>query len=205
MISEVGYLHENPEIEALLLRKGIQATNEDELLQIFDASLSTRLSSTDNYDCYAENHVLTGLEPLGLKELRKKGFEGETPAMNDPRASVLVNALAADGASGSSDSSSGLPAELAKALDSGGSVFDAVLGLISKKFSNFILMPVEKLDVNKALAFFGMDSMLAAEFRTWFYTTFKVDVAFLTLLSKTVTVHALAESVTEEVLATQAD
>jgi hypothetical protein len=32
MISEVDYLHENPEIEALLLRKGIQAINEDELL-----------------------------------------------------------------------------------------------------------------------------------------------------------------------------
>ena len=32
MISEVGYLHENPEIEALLLRKGIQAINEDEML-----------------------------------------------------------------------------------------------------------------------------------------------------------------------------
>lgn len=32
MISEVGYLHKSLEIEALLLRKGIQAINEDELL-----------------------------------------------------------------------------------------------------------------------------------------------------------------------------
>ncbi len=32
MISEVGYLHENLEIEALLLRRGIQPLNEDEFL-----------------------------------------------------------------------------------------------------------------------------------------------------------------------------
>lgn len=31
-ISEVGYLHENPEIEAVLLRKGITPIKEDELL-----------------------------------------------------------------------------------------------------------------------------------------------------------------------------
>ena len=32
MISEVGYLHENPDIEGLLLRKGIQALIEREFL-----------------------------------------------------------------------------------------------------------------------------------------------------------------------------
>lgn len=203
MISEVGYLHENPEIEALLLRKGIQAINEDELLQIVDVSLCAPSSASYIYDNFSENHILTGLEPLGLKELRKKGFEGETPTLNDPRASLLANALdtGSDAAGGASNS--GLPAELAKALESGGSVLDAVLGLIAKKFSNFILVPLEKLDVGKPLALFGMDSMLAAEFRTWFYQAFKVDIAFLTLLSKTVTIRALAENVTEEVLAAQ--
>jgi hypothetical protein len=32
MISEIGYLHENTDIEALLLRRGIQTINEDEFL-----------------------------------------------------------------------------------------------------------------------------------------------------------------------------
>jgi len=209
MISEVGYLHENPEIETMLLRKGIQAINEDELLQIIDTALSTPLSAdTDSYDTYAENHVLTGLEPLGIKELRKAGFDGETPAMSDPRALLLVNALALDGAANSSGAntlSSGLPAELATALEAGASVFDAVQELIAKKFANFILIAAEQVDVQKPLAGFGMDSMLAAEFRTWFYTAFKVDIPFLTLLSQTVTVHALAEMTTNEVLTVEAD
>ena len=32
IISEVGYLHENPEIEALLLRKGIKPLNKEDVL-----------------------------------------------------------------------------------------------------------------------------------------------------------------------------
>ena len=40
MISEIGYLHENPDIKALLLRKGIQPLNEEDFLQVLDLSLA---------------------------------------------------------------------------------------------------------------------------------------------------------------------
>ena len=43
-----------------------------------------------------------------------------------------------------------------------------------------------------------MDSMIAAEFRSWFYQTFKIDVPFLELLSKTTTVESLNAMVTSE-------
>ena len=203
MISEVGYLHENPDIEAMLLRKGIQAINEEELLQIIDASLSTMLSETDKYDTFADSHVLTGLEPLGIKELRKAGFDGETPALNDPRARLLASALAAISDSGDAGAASSLPSELAAAFGSGESILNTVVGMVAKKFSNLILIAAEKLDTGKPLASFGMDSMLAAEFRSWFYTAFKVDIPYMTMLSPTVTVRELGEMTTEEVLATK--
>ncbi|KAL8860968.1 MAG: hypothetical protein Q9178_002723 [Gyalolechia marmorata] len=169
MISEVGYLHENPEIEALLLRKGIQVINEDELSQIIDIALSQARSAKGNYDALADGHILTGLETSGLKLLRQKGFEGTNPTLNDPRALLLASAL--DGASGSAaKSNSGLPAELAKALEGGNGkdVLEVVLLLIKKRFSNLVLVPVEKVDDSRPLNSLGMDSMLAAEFRTWF-------------------------------------
>lgn len=78
MISAVGYLHENPELEALLLHKGIQAIDEDELLQIIDMALSLKMTKSHAYHAFAQSHVLTGLEPLGLKELRKKDFATNT-------------------------------------------------------------------------------------------------------------------------------
>lgn len=196
MISEVGYLHENPEIEALLLRKGIQAINEDELLQIIDVALSSEMTIVHSYDAFAQNHILTGLEPLGLKELRKKGFEGENPTLNDPRASVLAGSLNADiDMKGKEDD---LPAEIVKALEEGASLGEAVLQHVVKRFSNLVLVPLDRVDCSKPLAAYGMDSMIAAEFRTWFFSTFKVDIPFLELLSKNVTISSLSDTVFAE-------
>lgn len=197
MISEVGYLHENPEIEALLLRKGIQAIDEDELLQIIDVALSSKMTIAHGYDAFAESHILTGLEPLGLKELRKKGFEGETPTLNDPRASVLAGSLDGDLALKGKDDD--LPAEVVKALEKGTPLEEAILQHIVRRFSNLVLVPLDKVDCAKPLAAYGMDSMIAAEFRTWFFSTFEVDIPFLELLSKTVTIRSLSDTVFAEV------
>lgn len=206
MISEVGYLHENPEIEALLLRKGIQAINEDELLQIIDCAISNPnpTESVPATDPYSAAHILTGLEPQGIKKMRAQGFDGNNPTLNDPRASLLAASL--DGESDAAlKNNSGLPAELAAALDASGeggeaSILDTIVLLIAKRFSNLVLVPVEKIDTTRPLVKFGMDSMLAAEFRTWFYQAFKVDVPFLTLLSETVTLRTLGEMVEKEVV-----
>jgi NADPH:quinone reductase-like Zn-dependent oxidoreductase/NAD(P)-dependent dehydrogenase (short-subunit alcohol dehydrogenase family) len=204
MISEVGYLHENPEIEALLLRKGIQAINEDEMLQIIDIALSTASAApigVDNtYDEMSQGHVLTGLEPLGLKALRAQGFEGSSPVLGDPRAFVLSAALdeSTDG-TGAKTSTNGLPAEVADAIGAGSSVAEAVLTAVSQKFSSLVLIPVDKLDATKPISSVGVDSMLAAEFRTWIFQAFKVDVPYLTLLSVAATLDMLAEMIAQKV------
>ena len=200
MISEVGYLHDNPEIEQLLLRKGIQAINEDELLQIIDISLSSRDATIPHaYDLYASNHILTGLEPFGLKELRKKGFEGTNPTLYDPRASVLAKALDSEDGLALKEQDGNIPSEVMKAIDAGSSMADAILGHISKRFSNLVLLPMDKVSTSKCLADYGMDSMIAAEFRTWFFQTFKIDIPFLELLGKSVTISSLSSAVVAEV------
>ncbi|RYO86218.1 hypothetical protein DL766_003576 [Monosporascus sp. MC13-8B] len=92
MISEVVYLHEKPELEALLLRKGIQAIDSDELLQIvaLTRSSSSSMGTHHAHDTLAAAHLLTDLEASGLKELRKKGFDGTNPTWDDPRATSLL-------------------------------------------------------------------------------------------------------------------
>lgn len=201
MISEVGYLHENPEIEALLLRKGIQAINEDEMLQILDIALSTSGASVSaasgtSYDSMAMGHMLTGLEPLALRAIRAKGFEGTSPVLGDPRAGLLSAALDGEGKAGGGGggaSMGGLAGELAQALEEGFSLGEAVLQMTVGKFSSLVLVPREKLDVGRALSSVGVDSMLAAEFRAWIFSAFKVDVPYLTLLSSSATLTMLSE------------
>ena len=202
MISEVGYLHDNPEIEALLVRKGIQAINEDELLQIVDIALSTPMSIPHICDSAAAAHVLTGLEPFGLLALRKKGFDGTNITFNDPRAAILASALddaAANTTASASAADGDLPAEIIKAVEGGAAVRDAVCAHITARLGNLVLVPADRIPPKKALSEYGMDSMIAAEFRTWFFQAFKVDVPFLELLGKSATAESLAEMVITEI------
>lgn len=219
MISEVGYLHDNPEIEALLVRKGIQSIDADEFLQIVDASLSSTSRYTPNiaraygsggemglhhaYDNFAASHVLTGMEALGLKELRKKGFEATNLAWDDPRAALLANALDGDNidAQQQTEGADGVPAEIVKLMQDSKppkSLADATLDYIRSRFGNLILMKFEAVDTKKPLADYGMDSMIAAEFKTWFYQKMTVDVPLLTLLDKTSNLETLRGLVLSE-------
>ncbi|KAJ5636925.1 reducing type I polyketide synthase 10 [Penicillium longicatenatum] len=205
MISEVGYLHDSSEIEALLVCKGIQAINEDELLQIVDVSLSNKqLTAPHPVDYNANAHVLTGLKPFGLMELRKKGFEVTNIAFRDPRAAVLARVLDnEDDGAAQTQSTRGLPADVAKALDEGVPLADAIQTSIASRLGNLVLLPLEKVQVAKPLAQFGMDSMIASKFRTWFFQAFEVDVHFLELMSKTVTVASFTPAVIEAVSSRQ--
>jgi NADP-dependent 3-hydroxy acid dehydrogenase YdfG len=200
MISGAGYLHDNPEIEALLVRKGIQAIDQDELLQILDISLSANdLSGIHHpYDSFAASHVLTGLEPMGLKELRKKGFEGTNPTLDDPRASLLASALDGQDDVLRHSSTDGLPPALAEALEGGADLKTALLDFVRRRFGNLTLIKFDDVDVKTPFVKFGMDSMLAAEFRTWFYQTLTVDVPFLMFMDKNTTLEKMRDYVLGE-------
>ncbi|KAL3450556.1 hypothetical protein BJX65DRAFT_316007 [Aspergillus insuetus] len=199
MISEVGYLHDNPEIEALLVRKGIQAIDADELIQLTDLALSpssnASLAIPHAHDTLAVAHMLTGMEPHGIRELRRKGFEGTQPAMEDPRANLLASALEGSDADSSSagGSTGGLPAEVAALVKGGQSLRDAVLHFIRKRFGNLVLLKFDAVDVKKPLAQYGMDSMIGAEFRIWFYKSMGVDIPLVMLLGASCTIESLRD------------
>ncbi|KAI4604125.1 Type I Iterative PKS [Pestalotiopsis sp. 9143b] len=211
MISEVGYLHENPEIEALLLRKGIQPLNEDEFLQVLDLALVSEAARD-----VKDSHMLTGLEPAAVRELSARGFDVTTHGvLVEARSSILLASLqaekeAADAASSQSQGTSDavakaaapwfkdVPAALAAAFApeaNADTMQEAILLLIKKRFSNLILMPFDQVDGRKALPDFGVDSMIASEFRSWFWAVFRVDVPFLDIMSPQKSLLVLAEFV----------
>ncbi|KAL4942703.1 hypothetical protein BDV06DRAFT_235237 [Aspergillus oleicola] len=201
MISEVGYLHDNPEIEALLLRRGIQTIDADELIQLIDLAISS--SSTTGiahpYDTLAASHLLTGLEAAGLKELRRKGFEGSHPALEDPRAKLLIGPFS-DGANSTSQDqgaadAGGLPAAVATLMQAGQSLEEAVLAHIRRRFGNLVLLKYDDVDTRKQLSQYGLDSMIGAEFRTWFYQSLAIDIPLVLLLGTACTLESLRDMV----------
>ena len=221
MISEVGYLNENPDIEALLLRRGIQPLNEDEFLQPIDTSLAGTYANDVNalheQNRPTDSHLLTGLEPLGYRKLMAQGYDVSGELEQDPRTSILAVALAAEkeaqsaaGQMNAADLSRlandapWLKEILAKIVSAfvleldAPSLQAAILRLTKKRFSNLILTPPDQIDGDKPLSRFGVDSMIAAEFRTWFWRTFKVDIPFHDLLSPQKNLNILAELVAEK-------
>lgn len=212
MISEVGYLHENPEIEALLLRKGIQPLDEQEFLQVVDLALLSEAAHDP-----ADAHLLTGLEPNGVRELQARGFDVTSHGvLKDARTAILAASLkaeqeareasqatAAAGGSGVQVAAAApwfreVPASMSGALApeaDAPSLQEAVLRLIKKRFSNLILVPLDQIDDRRPLPQFGVDSMIASEFRTWFWTVFSVDLPFLDIMSPQKSLLILAQFV----------
>ncbi len=133
------------------------------------------------------------------------GFEGTIPTLNDPRAAVLASSLDGESDLHSKKSDSGLPPALAAALASEDTcneegVREAITSIVVQRLANLILVPAAKIDRDMPLAKWGMDSMLAAEFRTWFFMAFAVDVPFLLLLGDAVSPGGLGELVMGEML-----
>ncbi|KAL3484070.1 hypothetical protein BJX62DRAFT_244310 [Aspergillus germanicus] len=210
MISEVGYLHENPEIEALLLRKGIAPLNEEEFLQVIDFALAGSNPV----------HILTGLEGMSIRKLMAKGFDVHTGTMQDPRTALLLVSLQAEQdlnkeGAGTTDANAGsaataaawfideVPATDKKLLASEASapsLSDALLRLTRRQFSNVILMPLEQVEDRRPMSQFGVDSMIASEFRTWFWSAFQVAIPFLVIMSSRTTLVELAKCVEAKLL-----
>ena len=206
MISEIGFMHEDPETEARLLRKGVQTLPENEFLQIIDIALSESNDPSvgqSSWDPLQSSHILTGLETFAIKDLRKQGFDVSPPAFADPRAALLAASLDEDEAKAeaedgdippsSATASSYSPAEIEQVLSKprDPSVPSTILDLARAKISNLTLVPVKRIDPLAPLAEYGMDSMVAADFRTWFYQTFKVDVPYTELFASGMTLTKL--------------
>lgn len=94
MISEIGYLHEKSEIEALLLQKEIYSLHQNEFFQILDLSLAGKpIVNEIDSNPLAHSHILTGLESHGIRKRLKQEFDVKNGIMQDSRAILLFFSL----------------------------------------------------------------------------------------------------------------
>ncbi|KAI1125484.1 putative polyketide synthase [Nemania abortiva] len=222
MVSEIGYVHENPHIESLLLRRGLVAFTEREFLQIVDLALASVQRSDGNrrWDCESigpgNSNVVTGLELEGTFQLMDQGFEVMPAFGEDRRASLLLAMFMAEKRarettkdarrSNSNEQQFAIEApwwgdvpdaalEVLRPEIDAPTLKEAALRVIRKQFSSLMLMSLDKIDNHKSMTEVGVDSMIASEFRTWLWRVFKIDVSLLDLLGPKFSLDALAERV----------
>lgn len=190
-ISEVGYLHERPEVEKMLHRKGIATYDPNEVMKIIDTALS--LGDSHN------GLVVTGLELKGLERILQTGdlrgtiFDDVRLTALTEQASANLQTLGVDSAALDND----IDAAVAAAIH--GNSSDALKSLhskigteLQKTIAGLLLLEPDSVPDDALLADFGMDSMLAAELRTAVFKTLKCDVPLAVLLDEGMDLGGLA-------------
>ena len=201
-IAEIGYLHEHSHIEELLLRKGFRFLTESDVLQIFDLALSAPPTSAHSGDILTQSLLLSGVEVTTLKQHHQQGFKTFWHTFEDARFSIIINALKRSsgitaGEGGNTHESALRSAVASKDKDL---VLAAVQATITQKLSHMVLVPFDEIKVQASLSIFGMDSMLASEFRQHIFSLAKVDVSFLTIMSPQTSVSTLSSMVASALL-----
>jgi len=205
MVVDVGHVEEHPEVEKALKRNGLYGIAVDEYLANMELACRRRpvLDDADaappyRYDPSAAAHIVTGMDPTRLSRAG-----GKSLWLKDNRLRNIVVGLgeAAGEEERGGESAGGVnTAELlerARAEGGAAAVKGVVLSVVLARFSKLVLLPVEKIDPAKALAYYGMDSMISAELKSWAWREFEVDLPFLGLLDQGLTFDLLANQVVE--------
>lgn len=191
----IGIVSYMPEYQQAMVRNGFYGNDEDEFLRYCEKGIlpqptghpgaDERQDAAFSYDPQARGHLLVGIEPAGLRNVDAKYPLSDMLWYRDPRFQNLVQATRV--LSSSSGGASGRRG--GDAAEDEGTPLDRIVG----KISRLLYIPVDEIDVDRAINHYGIDSMVAAELRNWFLATFQRDVNMLKLLSATMTVKKLAE------------
>ena len=192
MVLGVGYVAEHPEVEEALKRKGIYGIDEEHLLDSFEVAIATQASNSPTAD-----HIVVGLDPSKLQKSLAEAATTDGFWMEDSRFKFLMHSIKSAG----SDDASAASQSIASSIKSATTAADAI-EMASKHFeeklSRLLLIPLEEFEPDvKAIAEYGLDSMIGAELRIWIFKEFKLNVPFQQLLGPGLTITKFAKQVCE--------
>lgn len=182
---------------------GSRPIDEPEVLQLLDIALRCSMTASGS-PLTSHGHILTGIELEGQERIGQDSYTA-----HDPRGAIARRLLRQQCGSASHTKNTRATTdtfeevrEMARKKLS--TLPGRVEELVSGKVANLILSEQKNLDLDAGLSTFGMDSMLAAEFRSFAHQAFQVEVPFLELLADKTTTRGLARSLTEALLARSA-
>jgi hypothetical protein len=74
---------------------------------------------------------------------------------------------------------------------------DLIVKALAAKLARGIMIPAEEIDVNMPISSYGVDSLVAADFRNWCFKELKADIQIFEFLSN-IPLTALGRQITEK-------
>ncbi len=189
MVLGVGVVAENQELESSLKRKGLYGIEEDKLLECFEASLASHgIGST-------ADHLVAGLDPAQLQMSLSGDAAADVFWKDDVRFNHVLGQIDHAGRSDALGGSQSILSTITTA-GSAGQAISAANDYIIEKLSRILLLGPDDFETeSKAIADYGIDSMIGAEFRNWIFKEFATDIPFQKLLGSSFTIRKLSDLV----------
>ncbi|KAI0198016.1 putative polyketide synthase [Astrocystis sublimbata] len=204
LITEIGRVRDSKNVQKSLQRVATYGQTEAEFLQLVEGALCQAQDvQSDDRDTQERGHIITGLEPARLLAHTKNSSLTNFTWHKDARFQSVVQAVSDMANAGSSSKAAptegtrSLIQRLANITPPKGKI-TFVQEVTAAHFSELLGISADQVDVDKPLSHYGLDSLVAAELRSWVVTSFGVEVTALHLLSETATVGNLATLVVEE-------
>lgn len=200
-------------------RNNLYEIGEYEFLQLLEAAFLPRCSEraeqsgTDQLDPLSDAHIITSLEPAKLllkqNENQERGVDTQPRWHRDIRFShVLRDMQNIDEDKRNNASVAAQPAlpqlqspmwelEAHMKQDDLEKANEAVAQAIVRRVADILFMPTERINPSHSVVAHGVDSLIAAELRNWFVTTYKFQISFLKLLDTSTSIQDLARLVVE--------
>lgn len=167
MVKEIGFVSENAGLEKIMERNGWDPVTEEELYYHIEEALSSQLPSSSSTNGRDEHQLTSG---IGMS--RKDLFWAAKPMFRNLYANIDIDSSA-------QSTSRNLAVELATSPENRKSILtDALI----EKMSVLLAIPSSNIQPSNSLLSYGLDSIVAADFRKWFSKSVGVDLALFDIL-----------------------
>lgn len=197
MITEVGVVSQNDVARVSLERNGFYPIPESEFLQLIASAFQTQEYQSDwASDRSAQSLIVTGLEPKRLRELMESK-KVDTAWHHEPRFNRLMQSVEdlATSESGTSSTDKSISAKSLLEEKNPEAFLKGVQTVVTARVARLLFISPEEIDPLKGFSDYGLDSMIAAEFRIWLAKEWGYDISFLDLISAGSNVRKVAEGI----------
>ncbi|KAF2452119.1 putative polyketide synthase [Karstenula rhodostoma CBS 690.94] len=204
LINEIGSVKEAQSFQQMLLRTTTYGISESEFLQHLEAAFAPSAHPSTTLDPLSPSQVVLGLEPANFIPHFEDGRMREITWTTSARFQAVVQAISDRAKSRNSSPSkdfqrqSDVVAQMTLAASPAEKKTIAAEAVIAR-IGQLLSVQVDDIDASRPMAQYGLDSLVAAELRSWLATTFRIQIPLMHMLSQTTKIQDLVDILVEQV------